>query len=279
MQDDFDFDAYYIDTRRLSLDARGAWMDCLCQMRLETPRGRISEPVSVYATMFGSTIQKAQRVIDEIADRRVADRIDEANGNVTLINRRMFRKWQEQDAMKIRQRNYRAQAVTAKNGNKDGPDAVCHGSVTDLSQNALLVEEGITNGNSQKKKQRRLVSSSRIPDPFPLTPEMEAWALLNCPHLKVKSAHESFVEYWTNNTTAKSYKVDWMLTWRKGMKLALKWQTENQTRGVIGKHTAPPQQYKCEECHDLGEVTVPDPDGEYSFSVKEIPCPQCRRAA
>lgn len=48
---------------------------------------------------------------------------------------------------------------------------------------------------------------------------------------------------------------------------------------LVGKHVAPPQQYKCEECHDLGEVTVPDPDGGFSFSVKEIPCPQCRRAA
>lgn len=238
MVDDFDFDAYHRDTRRLSLDARGAWMDCLCEMRLQTPRGRLSEPVSVYATMFGSTILKAQRVIDEIAGRRVADRVDEPNGSITLINRRMFRQWQEQDAAKIRQRQSREvrNSVTETNGNKDGPNEPRHTFVTTPPKNASYEEEESKSKDLGQKKKQRFVASTRIPDPFPLTPEMEAWALLNCPHLRVKTAHDNFVEYWTNNTTAKSYKVDWMLTWRKGMKLALKWQLENEVRSQVGKH-------------------------------------------
>lgn len=233
MDDPFDWDDYYRDTRKLSPEARGSWVDCLYHMKLSPTRGRISEPMSVYATMLGVSKSKAQRVIDEIAARGVADRVIETDGNVTLINRRMFRKWQEQQDANYRQAKHRNPfiAVTEENGNKDG----------DLERRHEIVTNGEKSPSYKKKVNKGLEKkikspvATRIPDPFPLSSEMIEWIGLNCPGLRYESAHESFVEYWTNNTTAKAKKLDWMMTWRKGMKLALRWQQENELKNQVGK--------------------------------------------
>jgi hypothetical protein len=271
--EEFDFDAYYRDTRRLSIDARGAWMDCLYQMRLESPRGRISEPVTVYATMFGCDRKKAQRVIAEITERRVADHVVEGNGHITLINRRMFREWQSEESERVatneRQRRRRGTqiptSVTETNGNKDGPQndvsRFGHGNVTKSGQNASSsVEEINLNTSSQQKKTKRLVDSSRIPDPFPITSEMTEWAKVNVADLRLADAHDRFVEYWTNSTQAKAWKVNWVLAWQKGMKLAMKWQSENDARLTAGKSVEALPMYNCPDCHDLGERVVVNSD-------------------
>lgn len=230
-EEKFEWDDFYKDTRRLSLNARGAWIDCLYHMRISPTRGRISEPVSVYAIMFGSTIKQTQRVLTEIAERKVADCVLECNENVTLINRRMFREWQRQDADKVRQRRHR--------GSPDPfTEEECHASVTEMSQTTKKTpsykkKEVIK--KEDKEKNKKAISASRISDPFPLTEPMIEWASVHCPGLRLETAHESFIEYWTNNLTAKAKKVDWNLTWRKGMKLALRWQHEAEIRNGVGK--------------------------------------------
>ncbi len=72
---------------------------------------------------------------------------------------------------------------------------------------------------------------TRLPDDYPLTAEMRKWAEVNLPGLAVDEAHENFIEHWSNRTDAKAEKVDWSLTWKKGMRLAKKWQDEDTAGG------------------------------------------------
>jgi uncharacterized protein YdaU (DUF1376 family) len=91
-------------------------------------------------------------------------------------------------------------------------------------------EKELSNESSKKTKSAASVAvPTRIPKPFPITPEMYAWLAEEFPEgFDHKTAHENFIEYWTNETGAKALKLDWNLTWKKGMRLAKKWQDEDR---------------------------------------------------
>ena len=102
----FYFSDYLRDTRSLSLAAKGAWMDCLCDMWFSVTRGVISKPIVGYARLFGCTIDQAKQVIDEIVELRIGDAETEPNGNLTLINRRMVRDEEDRLANNLRQKKH-----------------------------------------------------------------------------------------------------------------------------------------------------------------------------
>ncbi len=232
-EEEFDWDDYHKDTRELSLDARGAWWDCLFKMRLSPILGRISMPLSNYATMFGCTKVKAEKVLNEIKLLQVGDVVTESNGNVTVINRRMYRKHQERESARNRQKNRRTR-ISGDHGSDGG-----HANVTNTPKLRVVEEESLTNVEEQKPQKRASanVTATRIPKPFPLTDAMREWAATECIGLDLETAHENFIEYWTNRTGVRGEKVDWYMTWRKGMKLALKWQKENQRTHGTGTNS------------------------------------------
>jgi len=200
-------------------------------------------PLSGFVTMFGSTKKEAQRVLKEIELYKVGDVMVDSTFQITITNRRMYRN-----------------GIDVK-ANKNGHSSIPNGNGEHQSQknaSLLVVEENIKEVKKEQKKKR--VEGSRIPDPFPLSDEMRDWAGRECPGLKVDLAHASFVEYWTNNTTAKAFKVNWMLTWQKGMKLALGWQRKDVAKLEVGAYTptefvSPPP---CDICHE-----------EFCFSLHE----------
>jgi hypothetical protein len=227
-QDCFDWDAFMRDTLEASTAATGAWLRCLYKMRLSVTRGRICLPVTSYARLFGTSQDQAKAILTEIETLGIGDAVTESNGNVTLTNRRMFREWEARKHNAERQGRYRER----------------HGSnaeVTEMSQNASVVVENKSLNNEiekpQKGKVRKPKSGSRLPDPFPLTDEMIRWAEENAPGLRVVKAHANFIEYYTNLTTKKAFKLDWMLTWQRGMKLALEWQIADDAKNAVGKQT------------------------------------------
>ena len=59
---------------------------------------------------------------------------------------------------------------------------------------------------------------SRIPSPFPVTPEMVEWARKECPSLNHKTVTDAFVDYWTACPGARGVKLDWVATWRNWMR-------------------------------------------------------------
>lgn len=231
--EEFDWDAYHRDTRELSLAAKGAWWDCLYKMRLSVTRGRISMPIEGYARMFGSTADHAKNVLNEISEFRVGDAVTEHNGKITVTNRRMFRAFQEREANKNRQAEYRERKKYGENAESNG---MRNGIVTFNPKKEVEEEESIsTLGLKPQKKKPALVTKTRIPDPFPLTDDMRAWASEKYPALDVENAHEDFVTYYTNCTEKRAWNVDWRLTWQAGMKRAAGWQAASREKSAVGK--------------------------------------------
>lgn len=261
IEDQFDWDAFHRDTRELSLEARGAWWDCLYKMRLSPTRGRVSMPLSSYSILFGKTNQVTQRVLNEIGMLKVGEVVTERNGNVTVINRRMYRRFCELEGNKHRQSVFRERHRAGER----------NGNVTQMLQstkNTSSSSEEYINKDLEKKQKKR-VEATRIPDPFPLTEEMIDWANANTPGLRLIEAHDRFVEYWTNNTTARAVKVNWQLTWRTGMKLALKWQDENRSKSSVGKFTPDPDH------EEFGDCSTCDNKRHFGEWPNITDCPAC----
>lgn len=89
------------------------------------------------------------------------------------------------------------------------------------------------------KPKRSKPQPFRLPPDYPLTDEMIDWAKKELPGLNVAIAHENFVEHWSNRTDAKAYRLNWDLTWKKGMRMAFNWQQQNENgvkNGSIQKH-------------------------------------------
>lgn len=83
--------------------------------------------------------------------------------------------------------------------------------------------------NEKKADKKPKPIATRIPNPFPLTDEMIDWAVAEVPAIgSIRDAHSDFVEYWTNNVSKKAEKVDWLLTWKKGMRLRESWEIRDR---------------------------------------------------
>ncbi|WP_146252002.1 hypothetical protein [Xylanimonas oleitrophica] len=59
---------------------------------------------------------------------------------------------------------------------------------------------------------------TRIPDPFPVTTEMVAWARAECPGLDHKRVTDAFVDYWRAKPGHQGIKLDWVATWRNWLR-------------------------------------------------------------
>lgn len=112
-----------------------------------------------------------------------------------------------------------------------------------------------------KRPAKKKSIASRIPDPFELTDEMIDWAKSELPALRLATAHENFVEYWTNCTTKRAEAIDWNRRWKKGMRLLLKWQIRDDRNE--GKTIIDPD---CTECDGTGRVRT---------TSDLYPCPVC----
>jgi len=116
---------YLADTRCVSLEARGAWADVLCEMHLAEHRGELAMPVAGYARLFGVSIAQAAVVLGELIEYGVASGAvsgEECNGpvtvrpqdHVTLVCRRMVREEEgrAQGRFRVRKCRERAAGVT-----------------------------------------------------------------------------------------------------------------------------------------------------------------------
>ena len=113
-------DAYVRDTRALSLDARGAWMDLICSMWYSPTRGKITLPLSGFARLFSVSVSRTKVIISEITNLGICESVTDGNGDVTVSCRRMLREENERESIRCRVKRFR-------NAHKSKP---CNGSVT-----------------------------------------------------------------------------------------------------------------------------------------------------
>jgi len=79
---------YLKDTRMLSLEAKGAWMDILCHLsQLDNP-GSAGYKIQSWARLLGCSKRVAKRVLDEIKDAGVG-KVWEQNDHVFVQNSRI----------------------------------------------------------------------------------------------------------------------------------------------------------------------------------------------
>lgn len=80
---------YLQDTRCLSLEARGAWMDLLCTMWRSETRGEISLPLVGYSRLFGCSEEKTEAILTELLEFGVCDSNVTRNADVTLRHKKV----------------------------------------------------------------------------------------------------------------------------------------------------------------------------------------------
>lgn len=79
-------------------------------------------------------------------------------------------------------------------------------------QGSLSVVADAPNGKKPKKQ------STRVPDPFPVTAELIAWADREIPGFNWKKESAKFLDYWRGVPGVKGRKEDWPATWRNWMR-------------------------------------------------------------
>jgi uncharacterized protein YdaU (DUF1376 family) len=109
----FYFADYMRDTRTLSIQARGAWMDVLCIMWFSQEKGRCNADVTQMKRLWGVENDTAKAILDELITSKICDIETGCNGNVTLINRRMVRDEKERQSTKDRVKRFREKQCNA----------------------------------------------------------------------------------------------------------------------------------------------------------------------
>lgn len=104
---------YMIDTRVLSLAARGAWVDILCVLHGSSTRGTTSFPSHGWARIMGVSEAEFESALNEIVTMKVADVIRDGNASVTITSRRMIGEAITREQTRLRVQNHRN-----KTGNK-----------------------------------------------------------------------------------------------------------------------------------------------------------------
>ena len=123
---------YLIDTAVLSLAAQGAWMRILCALHASEMRGTKTWRLDVWARYIGVTPDVTSQILQEISESGVGN-VEEANGNVTLTNRRMLSERITKEQTRLRVQKHR---LNTKHGASETPcnndcNGACNADVTD----------------------------------------------------------------------------------------------------------------------------------------------------
>ena len=109
---------YLVDTRVLSLAARGAWVDIICVLHKSSTRGTLTLPARGWARIMGASEADFQSALSEIEEMKVGDVIRNGNGDVSVTCRRMMNESITREQTRLRVQNHRK-----KHGNKSGNES------------------------------------------------------------------------------------------------------------------------------------------------------------
>ena len=125
------------DCNGLSVAAKGAWIQIMCQLHLATKRGELTKTHDAWARICGCPPAELEPLLKEFDDEETA-RVTFCNGRVTVVSRRMERERKEKEAAALRTRRHRAK--TACHENVTTPSAVAVSAVAVASSNAQSKE-------------------------------------------------------------------------------------------------------------------------------------------
>ena len=113
---------YLVDTRVLTLSARGAWVDIICVLHGSSTRGTRMFPTRGWARIMGVSEADFLSALREIEDMKVGDVIRGSNGDVTLTCRRMINESITREQTRLRVQNHREKERNAERNASSNAD-------------------------------------------------------------------------------------------------------------------------------------------------------------
>lgn len=150
---------YQRDTRCLSLEARGGWMDILITLWNSKTRGKKTLTLTQWAGEIGKPPAEVALVIREIKACEIANLTlpnDLPNGLITIINRRMLREEKARQSNRIRQKRHYDREHSRE------PNAVPHASIT-AKKSEIRNQSQISESEEDKKEKKE--QEKKIPTP------------------------------------------------------------------------------------------------------------------
>ena len=98
---------YLVDTRILTLSARGAWVDILCVLHGSSTRGTATFPVRGWSRIMGVSEAEFETAVEEIDAMKVGNVLRCSNGDVTITCRRMLNEAITREQTRLRVQNHR----------------------------------------------------------------------------------------------------------------------------------------------------------------------------
>lgn len=74
--------------------------------------------------------------------------------------------------------------------------------------------------SSRSRKRSATTRGTRLPEIFPISPDMAEWGREHAPGVDASREHEKFCDYWRGASGQKGVKADWIATWRNWMRRA-----------------------------------------------------------
>ena len=124
----------------------------------------------------------------------------------------------ERAAAAERQRKHR-EAKGSSRSDGTVSHTVSHGNVTPLVTPTPTRPDPTRPSSSTKKKETAAAKrGSRIDPSFAITAEMREWAKDEAPLVNLDAKLPEWIDYWTGVAGEKGVKLDWVATWRNGMR-------------------------------------------------------------
>lgn len=95
------------DTRGLSPSTKGIWIDLICFVWGNEPRGQITAEFDSLRRMLGCSEDELNRALSEFINHKVCEVVTESNGFVTVISRRIKREEKNRENTKLRVERFR----------------------------------------------------------------------------------------------------------------------------------------------------------------------------
>ncbi len=101
------------DTGKLTLGAKGAWIQICCVLHLADTRGEDTQTGAAWARICGCSTGIMDRVLQELRDSG-ASRVTFGSNEVTVVCRRMERERNDKETHALRQARYRRKRKVTK---------------------------------------------------------------------------------------------------------------------------------------------------------------------
>ena len=179
-----------VDLRKCCMSTQGIWFNLLLVMWDEKEQGKIVASRHEIVSILGCKLKEINRFFVDLKRHNFAELIEDekGNGDVTIINRRMYSAFKAREATKRRVSKHRGKSCNADV--TDSENAECNANVTPPSSTSSSTSNNINNNN---RVTYNVTSSSEKDSISPSLQEvLDIAPLLGMPEDKAKEWYEHY---------------------------------------------------------------------------------------